>query len=1248
MGQSRHSCEPRLRSGNSDAFEPPALAELLRWGFDVLGDGWGDGVPVDAIVAEYLASPSFQHEQWPAFGLELHLPSSAGAKRRADLCLLRFDSPRRIDVPRQWCEAPVKPPGLTYSADFAFAEYDILDGRLRPMGHFRNVVGGGGEVWPEGPLRKLHRLCGAPRIIGLTPGRGDGVSAVLFQLEGAAWHEVPELLETEMRLPGLACRIRALKPLHAEGVIVRVGVSATQEGRLVPRGGLELSGLIPNDSTTKILVEAGASAYAVNAWSELCQKLPQSERIDRPLQDAPALELPWQRRVIQNCHLKLGLQEGEGQLKLYVRIDGIPADETFLNEKLRSVGLQDSAIRLLATLRADARRGADGPDQDSLWWAALRQDLPEAAWSWPFVPLFWPILRAKWNRMVNELGPDILRRIDPSACDDLLIAGLKRLIEELGPSLHHAWRGSAAGTGERLLVKIGVFGAITQDEKDVELAWCHAQLRNGLDMWLAGQPVAAGRLVRLVEDWASATCGMLRRIAFDWSDLIRVFDLRSEYHLTAVLTDLGDRHAFGNSVNGLIFGSGGETRRICYKPRSLEPERCWQDHWQCLTAGLPTPPPPAPLQLDLGTHGYMSWLDASPPVTEDEASHYCRNAGRMLALLHVLGAGDVHVGNIISRPEGPVIVDAELLFDGNHGPWIDEADDVAAPLWRDTVLSTGMLPSRLRNSFTGWVDLVVPEVLRNSAALEAGFREMSEIVIARTLEVQGAIAKFAALPRRLLLRSTHVYATLLAALRSPEALTSAKAARACLAPLQTSKSVSTRAGRALIAAEERALERGDFPLFLLRGTDIHEGTLRSPVVTDWAGGCEGVARAHKRLVQLRTDLNWQANLLALASAGLGRWPRRSCRKETESDRLAATVAHWVRDCLVSEVNRHPQDGHLLWLTWRWEPTLGIQTVAEMLPGLYSGHYGALAFLAAWSQGRPHDREAAAIQSEMTPALGLSSMQHGYGLDGMAGNLRLSFCLGQPLKLDAKAVAHMLDLDASPNEIDFVSGCAGMLSALSWYKEAASHAVATDLASQLAGHCMRASDLAEPGLAHGRCGLAIAMIAAGQRWANKGWLNSGATWLSQVVDQNGHATVGWHNGIEGQTSPTSGWCRGSAGIALALGRALTLAPDHCEAPKWRDGLSSSVRLVLGSRADAIAATPLCCGSIGTAVVLQILGAEHDNPVLIEQGRARLDIALRVWPEQAAGLPIGLMDGISGIGLSALWRGAEARRFLPFLV
>lgn len=150
-----------------------------------------------------------------------------------------------------------------------------------------------------------------------------------------------------------------------------------------------------------------------------------------------------------------------------------------------------------------------------------------------------------------------------------------------------------------------------------------------------------------------------------------------------------DVHARGQSVLVAEFGRAG---RVVYKPRPMAAEAAFGELVRRFNRHAGTDLPVLRIVPGAG-HG---WQEHADGVRTDDAETYYRHSGHLLAILHLLGASDMHYENVLNHRGAPVVVDAETLFSVNmrrsEGPG---SVDPAMVVLAESVFSTGFLPSRI-------------------------------------------------------------------------------------------------------------------------------------------------------------------------------------------------------------------------------------------------------------------------------------------------------------------------------------------------------------------------------------------------------------------------------------------------------------------------------------------------------------------------------------------------------------------------
>nr|WP_239538366.1 type 2 lanthipeptide synthetase LanM family protein [Dyella mobilis] len=162
----------------------------------------------------------------------------------------------------------------------------------------------------------------------------------------------------------------------------------------------------------------------------------------------------------------------------------------------------------------------------------------------------------------------------------------------------------------------------------------------------------------------------------------------------------GDSHRGGLTV-ALLRCSGG---RLVYKPRSVAVDVALQNFIAGLAQAHGSPLSiHVPRVIDRGDYGWSAFVEHEYANGDEELSSFYTGIGYLLAIMHLLGASDLHAENLIAHRGTPVVVDCETLFTPRPPmppSGFGQALDKASELINGTVLHIGLLPGRAQA--LGW------------------------------------------------------------------------------------------------------------------------------------------------------------------------------------------------------------------------------------------------------------------------------------------------------------------------------------------------------------------------------------------------------------------------------------------------------------------------------------------------------------------------------------------------------------------
>jgi type 2 lantibiotic biosynthesis protein LanM len=348
---------------------------------------------------------------------------------------------------------------------------------------------------------------------------------------------------------------------------------------------------------------------------------------------------------------------------------------------------------LLQALRQAGRDAAVG---------AAHQQLAERGSRQPFVHVWRPVaglaLQTLQQRCV-KLEPAL--QLSPPAWLNLADALLERLCNTADQALWELFN-QRRTPGQTLLAHLGANGDGTgelvheaYDDFVAEL------LGSGYGLLLAEYPVLGRLLAVVCQLWLEGSEEMLRRLADSRAGLETHFAIAPAATLSAIELGLSDPHSGGRAVAILNFGEGDEPRRVVYKPKDMQVDATYQHYLQALNQASYLEPLRSLTVLNREGYGFMEWLEHRPCGSDEELARFYSNAGRTMALLHLLGCTDCHYENLIASGDQLILIDTETLLEADLRDRIsDDGDnpDLVSDLqtsMQGSVLRSGLLPQWL-------------------------------------------------------------------------------------------------------------------------------------------------------------------------------------------------------------------------------------------------------------------------------------------------------------------------------------------------------------------------------------------------------------------------------------------------------------------------------------------------------------------------------------------------------------------------
>jgi len=333
---------------------------------------------------------------------------------------------------------------------------------------------------------------------------------------------------------------------------------------------------------------------------------------------------------------------------------------------------------------------------------AAHQQLAERGSRQPFVHVWRPA--AGWalqtlQQRCADLEPAL--PLSPAAWLDLADALLERLCNTADQALWELFN-QRRTPGQMLLAHLGANGDGTGEPlHEAYDAFVAELLSSGYGLLLAEYPVLGRLLAMITGLWLEGSEEMLRRVADSRAVLLEHFEVATTAPLQSIQLGLSDPHRGGRAVAILRFGEGDETRKVVYKPKDMQVDATYQRYLQALNDASDLEPLRCLTVLNREGYGFMEWVEHKPCSDDAELARFYTNAGRTMAVLHLLGCTDCHYENLIASGDQLILIDTETLLEADLRDLIsDDGDDpdLLSPLqtsMQGSVLRSGLLPQWL-------------------------------------------------------------------------------------------------------------------------------------------------------------------------------------------------------------------------------------------------------------------------------------------------------------------------------------------------------------------------------------------------------------------------------------------------------------------------------------------------------------------------------------------------------------------------
>jgi len=532
----------------------------------------------------------------------------------------------------------------------------------------------------------------------------------------------------------------------------------------------------------------------------------------------------------------------------------------------------------------------------------------------PFVDLWLPARDRgifELRELCNQANLD--SQISDEAFDDLGRSLLQRLVNVGEQALWKEFSESRS-PGDVLAAHLITKNAQAEGPpRDLYIQFIHRHRKQGIEQLLDKYPVLGRFLGTVWILWLEASIEMLMRIANDREAISRTFGIPTGIPIQNIQQGLSDPHRGGRVVSIVTFVTAGSARKIVYKPKDMTLDKTYQAALKGLSRHSDMSPLKTVAVLCGDGYGYMEFVPHALCRNQQELDGFYFNAGRLTAVLHILGCTDCHHENLIANGEHLVFIDTETLFEDyvpGHGAETETENDASPigelrrqfhgsvlrsgliPMWRfigpqniaidmsalgvhSPSQSTGLLPGWLALNCDGMMAGHIEHPVEVPTSLPVGIgsknpfkvyvdrfcegfqRQCAELIAHRSdwVSTGGVLEQFSGIPRRFVFRATRVYWALQRQQLEPAALQSSLDQFMKLEKLARSFLLASERPEdwPIFASEVMQMSQLDIPFFEQPVNGIPSAVSGDTAGRDVFSNTSGLDASVKRLAELDAE-----------------------------------------------------------------------------------------------------------------------------------------------------------------------------------------------------------------------------------------------------------------------------------------------------------------------------------------------------------------------------------------------------------
>ena len=315
----------------------------------------------------------------------------------------------------------------------------------------------------------------------------------------------------------------------------------------------------------------------------------------------------------------------------------------------------------------------------------------------PFEDLWYPIRNYALKLLKEKLKETA--NIDDAVFEKLADSLLKRLCTIGEQALWEAFNAQRK-PGTMLLAHLGINGdAVGPPTRECYKSFIYFHRKTGLEELLKEYSELGRFIGTVVILWIKSSTEMLQRIAKDRQVIDEIFGIPKDQPLISVEQGLSDPHRGGRAVAILGFSDQkGHRSKLVYKPKDMAVDVAYHNLIGAINKHNRNSTLRRLTIYNGKTYGYMEYVEHKLATDNEEIKRFYNNAGKVTALLHVLGCTDCHHENLIACKDQLILIDTETLLEGelhdhiNPSNMYEDEESVLKKRFKESVLRSGLLP----------------------------------------------------------------------------------------------------------------------------------------------------------------------------------------------------------------------------------------------------------------------------------------------------------------------------------------------------------------------------------------------------------------------------------------------------------------------------------------------------------------------------------------------------------------------------